>query len=192
MAASASPGDLASWRRQQRRRLLAARAAVTSEDRASWERQLAERLGAALHHRAGHVIGLYWPIRGEFDPLVLAADLVAAGRALALPAIIARDAPLDYHAWRPGDAMTTGAFGIPAPAAQSRVTPDIIVIPCLGFDAARFRLGYGGGYFDRTLAALSPRPFALGAAFEQGALATIFPQPHDIALDAIVTEARIL
>jgi len=192
MTASAVPGDLAIWRREQRRQLLAARAAASPQDRADWQRRLAARLGAALHHRIGRIIGLYWPVRGEFDPLVLAADLVAAGRTLALPAIIAKDAPLDYRAWRPGDAMMTGEFGIPAPAAPARVTPETLVIPCLGFDAARYRLGYGGGYFDRTLAALAPRPFALGAGFEQGALATIFPQPHDIALDAIVTEARII
>jgi 5-formyltetrahydrofolate cyclo-ligase len=192
MAASAIPGDRAAWRREQRKRLLAARAAAAPEDRAQWERQLAERLGAALHRRIGRIIGLYWPVRGEFDPLILAADLIAAGRALALPAITAKDAPLDYRAWRPGDAMIAGAFGIPAPAAPARITPDIIVVPCLGFDSARYRLGYGGGYFDRTLAALTPRPIALGAAFEQGALATIFPQPHDIALDAIVTEARVV
>jgi 5-formyltetrahydrofolate cyclo-ligase len=190
--AGAIPGDIATSRREQRRQLLSARAAASPQDRADWERGLAGRLGAALQRRMGPVIGLYWPIRGEFDPLGLAADLVAAGRALALPAIVAKDAPLDYRAWRPGDAMMAGEFGIPAPATPARVTPDIIVIPCLGFDAARYRLGYGGGYFDRTLAALTPRPFAFGAAFEQGALATIFPQPHDIALDAIVTETRMI
>ncbi|HEX7968557.1 MAG TPA: 5-formyltetrahydrofolate cyclo-ligase, partial [Stellaceae bacterium] len=87
--------------------------------------------------------------------------------------------------------MESGAFDIPAPKARQVVRPDILVVPLVGFDAANYRLGYGGGYFDRTLAALDPRPVTVGAGFEASRIATIFPQPHDIALDYIVTEAQL-
>ena len=85
--------------------------------------------------------------------------------------------------------MATDHHEIPVPAGDERIEPDLILVPLNVFDGAGFRLGYGGGYFDRTLAALSPRPFAIGVGLQAAQVATIFPQPHDIAMDAIVTEA---
>jgi 5-formyltetrahydrofolate cyclo-ligase len=190
MAADAFPRDIAAWRREQRARLMAMRAGAAPEQRSAWEGALRERLAVQLAASRGAIVGLYWPVRGEFDPLPLAAPLLAQGRSLALPTITAKAAPLEYRPWQPDDAVVDGAFGIPVPNTILTVMPDIILVPCLGFDLARFRLGYGGGYFDRTLAAPGSRPVAIGAAFELGALATIYPQPHDVALDAIVTERR--
>jgi 5-formyltetrahydrofolate cyclo-ligase len=94
-----------------------------------------------------------------------------------------------FRAWSPECAMSEGLYGIPVPQGTDEVRPDLVLLPLVGFDAARFRLGYGGGYYDRTLAGLAPRPRTIGIGFELARLATVHPQPHDIALDAIVTEA---
>lgn len=108
---------------------------------------------------------------------------------LCLPVVVTRQAPLEYWRWAPGEATVPGFWNIPVPAHRDRVMPDLILAPLVGFDRARYRLGYGGGYFDRTLAALPQRPFVVGVGYQFGALETIFPQPHDIAMDAIATDA---
>jgi 5-formyltetrahydrofolate cyclo-ligase len=87
--------------------------------------------------------------------------------------------------------MDVGVYDIPFPKARDILLPDLVLAPPVGFDAARYRLGYGGGYFDRTLAVLQPRPFAIGVGFELGRLTTVYPQPHDLAMDAIVTEVGV-
>lgn len=179
------------WRRRERRRLLASRLALAPEERQSCWAITEERLERLLAQLPGGTIGLYWPIKGEFDPLPLARRLSDANRLVALPAAPAPHAALEYRAWRPGDAMAEGRHGIPEPRERKIVQPDILVVPLLGFDEARYRLGYGGGYFDRTLAVLQPRPVTIGVGLEQALLATIYPQPHDIALDFIVTEALL-
>ncbi len=187
-----NPGaDTTLWRRQQRDRLIAARMAIGVELHRRWSDDIARRLAALLERVPGCVVGLYWPHKAEFDPRALAQGLIAQGRSVALPAIIDRRGPLEYRAWDRDAEMETGSFGIPAPKRRVAVRPDIIVTPLVGFDAANYRLGYGGGYFDRTLAALDPRPVTIGAGFELSRLATIFPEPHDIALDYIVTEAGL-
>src|SRR5262249_39545202 len=101
---------------------------------------------------------------------------------------IEKNRPLEFHAWRPGDAMAMGVFDIPVPASARPAQPDTLLVPLLGFDEHGHRLGYGAGYYDRTLAALTPRPQAIGVGFALGKLATIFPQPYDRPMDLIVTE----
>ena len=101
-------------------------------------------------------------------------------------------APLVFRRWTPETRMVRGDWNIPVPPPEAEaLTPDITLAPVMGWDGACYRLGYGGGYFDRTLAALSPRPFTIGIGFQSARLATIYPQPHDIPLDVIVTEAGI-
>lgn len=181
--------DLEEWRRAERRRLIALRQALDPAERQRRSAAIEARLVTLLALLPAGTVGLYWPVKGEFDPLPLAERLNKDGRSLALPAIAAPDAPLEYRRWRPGAAMEKGRFGIPEPQTGETVRPDIMLVPLLGFDAARHRLGYGGGYFDRTLAALDPRPVTIGVGFEAGRLATVQPQPHDAVLDFIVTEA---
>jgi 5-formyltetrahydrofolate cyclo-ligase len=181
--------DLEAWRRGQRKRLVAERQALAPEEKQRRSAALEARLVQRLSRLPAGTIGLYWPIKGEFDPRPLGERLSREGRSLALPAVTAPDAPLEYRPWRPGAALVKGRHGIPEPEPGQAVKPAIVLVPLLGFDAARHRLGYGGGYFDRTLAALRPRPIAIGVGFELGRLATIDPQPHDAALDFIVTEA---
>jgi 5,10-methenyltetrahydrofolate synthetase len=117
--------------------------------------------------------------------------LRAAGATAALPVVAGKGQPLAFREWHPGVAMRSGALGIPAPVDTPLVVPDAALVPLVAFDAQGFRLGYGGGFFDRTLAALARRPLAIGVGFEVQRLPTIHPQPHDIPMDFIVTEADV-
>jgi 5,10-methenyltetrahydrofolate synthetase len=120
------------------------------------------------------------------------ADLHAAGATVALPLVEVKHAPLVFRRWTPETRMVRGDWNIPVPPETAApVTPEITLAPLMGWDPAGYRLGYGGGYFDRTLAALSPRPVTIGVGFQAARLDTIHPQPHDIALDVIVTEAGL-
>lgn len=133
-------------------------------------------------------MGVYWPIRGEPDLRDAYAALSAQGIALALPVTVEKNAPLRFAAWKPGDVTARDAMGIAIPeAAAPFVEPDVLLIPCVGFNSTRVRLGYGGGFYDRTLAKV-PRPRTVGVAYALG-LAQFEAEPHDIALDAILTEA---
>ena len=114
------------------------------------------------------------------------------GGASALPVVVQRHAPLTFRRWRRGDALEPGVWNIPVPADGAIVTPDIVIAPVVGFDPACFRLGYGGGFFDRTLAALPRRPRIVGVGYARQEIRTIFPQAHDVPMDMIVTEAGIV
>ena len=105
--------------------------------------------------------------------------------------MVARGAPLEFLEWYPGVEMTAGAYGLPVPAATARVVPDALLIPVVGIGERGDRLGYGGGFFDRTLAALTPRPLAIAIGFELSRVPSTEPQPHDVPMDFVVTEAAI-
>ncbi len=106
--------------------------------------------------------------------------------------VVEKGAPLVFREWRPGIRMVPGIWQIPVPADGPAVAPDLVWVPLLGFDSAGYRLGYGGGYYDRTLGRALPRPLAIGIGYERVRLASIQPQPHDIPMDAIVTEAGVV
>jgi 5-formyltetrahydrofolate cyclo-ligase len=180
-------------RRAERGRLLAARDAAEPDMRARWSSSITASLLTLLVPFTGRILGFYWPHRSEYDPLAVANAVIAAGGKCALPVVVERRAPLEFREWHPAVEMMPGklSYGIPHPVGGDAVIPDIALIPLVGFDAKGYRLGYGGGYFDRTLAALNPRPRTIGVGFELGRLSTIDPQPHDIPFDAIVTEAGI-
>ena len=183
--------EVEDWRRQERKRLIAARMALDPELHRQWSLAIAGELAALLASYGGLVLGFYWPVRAEFDPRPLADRLVGQGANLGLPAIVDRGRPLEYRLWRPGMAVTEGLHGIAAPEPGQPVQPGLVLAPLVGFDGENYRLGYGGGYFDRTLAALQPRPVAIGIGFEAARLPTVFPQPHDAPMDLIVTEAGV-
>jgi 5-formyltetrahydrofolate cyclo-ligase len=179
------------WRRGERQRLLALRTGVPAAERLRWGEAVAATLWDVLGERAPPILGIYWPFRAEFDPRPLLDRLLAAGSAVGLPAVIDKKGPLEYRAWRPGEPLADGVWNIPVPERRDIVVPDAVLAPLVGFDRACYRLGYGGGYFDRTLAALRPRPFAIGVGFELSRLETIHPQPFDVPMDVIVTEAGL-
>ncbi len=181
---------LKTWRRGERERLLALRQAVPPEERRAMGERIAARLRSALAARPGP-LGVYWPFRAEFDPRPLIDWAVADGRIVALPVVVDRKGPLEYRAWKPGEKLVDGVWNIPVPERRELVVPATVLAPLVGFDRDCYRLGYGGGYFDRTLAALQPRPYAIGVGFAFQEIATIHPQDFDVAMDAIVTEAEL-
>jgi 5,10-methenyltetrahydrofolate synthetase len=187
-----SPDEVKLWRRAERERLLAARLAVPVEQR----QRAAEAVGAAVRGlgrlKPGIVLSFYWPMKGEMDFRSFATALHGDGVRLALPVVATPRAPLEFRIWGPGAEMERGIWNIPQPAVRDTVVPDVALAPVVGFDRSCYRLGYGGGYFDRTLAALGARrPFVIGVGLAMQEIASIHPQPHDIALDVIVTEQSV-
>lgn len=183
--------ELKAWRRWERQRLLALRTAVPPVERRLWGSEIETKLRALLLERPVSILGAYWPFQAEFDPRTLIEWVIAQGFGVALPAVVDKKGPLEYRAWRPGEALVDGVWNIPIPEIRQVVVPQAVLAPLVGFDRQCYRLGYGGGYFDRTLAALSPRPLAVGVGFEISRIETIFPQSFDIPMDVIMTEARI-
>ena len=182
------PVEVKAWRRAERERLIAWRMALPPAVRREAGERIAASVCEILAGRPG-VLGIYWPFRAEFDPRPLVDSLVAEGRAVALPVVIDKKGPLEYRAWAPGDPLVAGVWDIPIPERRDIVTPSAVLAPLVGFDAAGYRLGYGGGYFDRTLGSLDPRPLAIGVGFAAQRIETIHPQSFDIPMDWIVTEA---
>jgi 5-formyltetrahydrofolate cyclo-ligase len=180
------------WRKAERDRLVAARLALPRAERERANASISVTLEPLTHRRGGRLIGFYWPFKGEFDPRPLARRLAGQGVRFALPAVVDKGAALEFREWRPGIRMVPGIWQIPVPAEGPPVAPDLVWVPLLGFDSAGYRLGYGGGYYDRTLGRATPRPFAIGIGYERVRLPSIRPQPHDIAMDAVVTEAGVV
>lgn len=131
-------------------------------------------------------LGVYWPIRCEPDLRAAYAELASRGVQLALPMVVARDAPLQYACWRPGELLVKDSMGVMVPKAVRVIQPDALLVPCVGFNAGNIRLGYGGGFYDRTLAA-KPRPLCAGIAYA-ASRCDFDSDAHDVALDAIITE----
>ena len=174
-----------------RKELLATRHGITPEQKEQWDAAIGARILQWWRSQEEHgatLLGVYWPLRGEPDLHPAYARLAACGVQLALPVVLARDAPLGFAYWNPGEAMQRDAMGVAIPAlARTAPVPDALLVPCLGFNGAGYRLGYGGGYYDRTLA-LAARPATAGVAYAcQGA--SFDAAAHDVALDVILTEA---
>jgi 5-formyltetrahydrofolate cyclo-ligase len=155
---------------------------------------LSRRLLDMLRHHAPRRVGFYWPLEGEFDARGAIATWLAldAAREASLPVVTQRDAPLAFHAWTPTMPMEIGEHRIPVPAKARDVMPELVFVPCVGFDEDGYRLGYGGGYYDRTLAgwrAAGVVPVAIGIAYEACKTDTLPREPHDLPLDAIITDA---
>jgi 5-formyltetrahydrofolate cyclo-ligase len=183
---SGSWEDIKAWRKQQREALIKARPQDPNERRLR-SAPILERLSAELD--AGPLIlGIYWPFRSEIDVRELAHRHIEAGGVVALPVVVEKHAPVEFWRWRPEVPMSRGLFNIPIPGERDVVAPELLIVPLVGFDRAGYRLGYGGGYYDRTLAAAQPRPLTIGIAFAESELATIHPQPHDIPMSRIITD----
>ncbi len=183
--------EIQAWRKAERARLIESRMAAPLVERRAWSAAIERDLERLIGERAPRAIGFYWPFKAEFDPRPLVRRLLEAGVHAALPVVLAPKMAMEFRLWTPETTMEIGVYDIPFPQPRNVVAPDLVLAPLVGFDAARYRLGYGGGYFDRTLAALQPRPFAVGIGFELGRLVTVYPQEHDRAMDALVTEAGV-
>jgi len=182
----------ASDRGAARRALRERRDAIAAGERNEADRAIRERLRQAVRELRPAALAAYWPMRGEPDVIELLSAWHEEGIVVALPRVVAPDAPLRFECWRPGLRLVSGVFGTSEPPAGERpVSPDLLVMPCLGFDAHCYRLGYGGGFYDRTLAAL-PGARAIGVAYDECEMRAFAAQPHDRPLDAVVTQARLL
>ncbi len=148
---------------------------------------------AALGRRRPGVLAIYKALGAELDPRPLADTLAKTGWTIALPAVVAEAAPLAFRVWSPGQPLVHDLAGLPAPsAAADDVSPDLVMVPLLAFDAAGGRLGQGGGHYDRTMAALRNRPSSppfVGMAYSGQQVAALPREPHDQPLDGILTEA---
>jgi len=178
--------DNTAWRRDLRREMVTRRAALSDAEYAALSARIVVQARAALP--APSVAAFCWPIKHEPDVRALLAAWAQAGVRTALPVVIGEGQPLAFREWTPATTLAPDRYGIPTPTTGEWLTPDLILLPLNGFDAAGYRLGYGGGYFDRTLAALAPRPLAVGVGFEINRVDSIRPAAHDQRLDWIVTE----
>ncbi len=172
-----------------RKALRARRAAIDPAQMRNWDAHIGKQLIAwwSAQAQARATLGVYWPLPGEPDLQGAYAHMAQAGVALALPVVHERDAPLRFARWVPGEEMVKDSMGVAVPLALRWTDlPAYLIVPCLGFNAAGFRLGYGGGFYDRTLAAM-PRPQTVGVAYSCQ-LCAFRSDAHDIALDTILTE----
>jgi 5,10-methenyltetrahydrofolate synthetase len=170
---------------------LAARMALGQDAHAALSTRIEAHLAALLAPLPPQTLAFCAPVRGEFDARPLASRLLERGWRTAMPVVVAAATPMVFRQWTPSSAMALDRHDIPIPRDGTELIPGIVLLPLVAFDPQGFRLGYGGGYFDRTLAQLVPRPLAIGVGFELGRVRDIRPQPHDIRLDAIVTEAGV-
>jgi len=150
--------------------------------------------------RPDTVIGAYWPIKGEFDPLPALHRWKEDGelieqqqlRKIGLPVVDKVHKTMRFHAWYPGCPMEEDAYGIPKPKDTEVITPTLIFVACVGYAPGGYRLGYGGGFYDRTLASLNPRPFTVGLGFGTDFLPDFEPEPHDLPMDAILNDHGVV
>jgi 5,10-methenyltetrahydrofolate synthetase len=181
-----------------RQRLLLAR--LHMSDRLARSTALQEVMRVWLLERTDTVIGAYWPIKGEFDPLPALHRWKEDGelldeprrRRIGLPVVDKTFGTLTFHAWYPGCPMAEDAYGIPKPRDTERLTPTLLFVPCVGYGPGGHRLGYGGGFYDRTLAALQPRPYTVGLGYTNGFVADFAPEAHDQPLDAILNDNGVV
>ena len=162
-----------------------------------WREELLQRVMRVwLIERPDTVIGAYWPIKGEFDPLPSLHRWKEDGelldqpqrRRIGLPVVNKVHKTLTFHAWYPGCPMEEDAYGIPKPKDTELIVPTLLFVPCVGYGPGGYRLGYGGGFYDRTLASLQPKPFTVGLGFTVGFVDDFSPEPHDVPLDTILNE----
>jgi 5,10-methenyltetrahydrofolate synthetase len=164
--------DVARWRKVERERLIAARRALTEEYRREQTLAIARAVERILATLALPTLSVYWPIRAEPDLRPWMGTLLRQGMRVALPVAIALGQPLVFRKWRPHARLARGLWNIPYPADGAEVVPNVVIAPLVGFDPQCYRLGYGGGFFDRTLAALLPKPVAIGVGYSSAALST--------------------
>lgn len=176
------------WRKARREELIGCRAAREAPARRQLGLPVLKYLFHSIDVSSCPVLGIYWPIRGEIDLREIARRHVAAGGVVALPVVVQKAAPVEFWRWQPGVALRRGLWNIPIPRERRPVEPNVLIVPLVGFDASRYRLGYGGGFYDRTLAAAAPRPRTIGVGLADAELPTIYPQSHDIPMDVIVTD----
>ena len=182
---------LLQWRKGERERLLAARLALEPATLDAWRHSIDTALERAFPGLAGKTLALCWPIKNEYDARHLASRLRSRGARTALPVVVARGVPLAFREWHPGVKLAEGALGIPYPVGTEELVPEVVLLPMNGWDMHGYRLGYGGGFYDRTLAALGSVATA-GVGYSFCEVTGFAPDPHDHPLQRIVTDREVL
>jgi 5-formyltetrahydrofolate cyclo-ligase len=185
------PASLKTWRRAERERLIATRAALSPEVLDTWRRRIDGFLERSFPGLTRCRLAFCWPIKGEYDARHLARTLRDRGALTALPVVVAPRTPLIFREWHPGVRLERGALDIPYPVGSEEVVPDAVLLPMNGWDRQGYRLGYGAGFFDRTLASLAKKPLTIGISYELAKLDTIRPQSWDLPMDYVVTERGV-
>ena len=185
------PDQLKAWRKSERQRLIAARASLDAPTLEKYRHRLDAHLARSFPGLASAKLAFCWPIKGEYDARHLVRTLRERGALTALPVVVAPKQPLVFREWHPGVEMAMGPLEIPYPVNSQEVVPDAVLLPMNGWDTAGFRLGYGAGFFDRTLSNLSRKPTVIGVTYEMAKMETIHPQSWDIPADWVVTERGV-
>ena len=185
------PERLKLWRKQQRERLVAARLALAQDELDAWRARIDGFIERSFPGLARCRMAFCWPVKNEYDARHLVRTLRSRGALTALPVVVAPRQPLIFREWHPGVRLATGALDIPYPVDSPQVTPEAVLLPMNGWDRQGYRLGYGGGFFDRTLASLAKKPLTIGIAYEFARLDSIEPQSWDIPMDYVVTEKGV-
>jgi 5,10-methenyltetrahydrofolate synthetase len=187
--------DLKSWRKSQRTRLMTARMTLAHDSLESFRKSIDASIERSFPGLARCRLAFCWPIKNEYDPRHLAKTLRDRGALTALPVVVAPKQPLAFREWHPGTELAKGPLDIPYPVNSPEVIPEAVLLPMNGWDAQGYRLGYGGGFFDRTLESLQKtpagKPVVIGVTYELARLDTIHPQPWDIPMDYVVTERGV-
>lgn len=180
--------EVKAWRRVERDRLIAAREALDAVTLELLRQRIDAHLWRSFPGLAAATLAFCWPIRREYDARRLAQRLRECGAVTALPVVVAPRQPLVFREWHPGVPLASGPLGIPYPVGSDLVVPTAVLVPMNGWDEAGYRLGYGGGFFDRTLASLTRKPVVIGVSYELARMKTILPQSWDVPMDWVVTE----
>ena len=186
------PTELRAWRKGERTRLIEARMAMPLEQHRDASDAITAELMRSFAPSSFGLWGGYWPFRREYDVLPFLREAIASGREAALPVVVEKNQPLEFRRWTPQTRMEAGVWNILHPAEGSPVWPTALLVALVGFDEDGYRLGYGSGYYDRTLAIFADKPVTIGVGFEVGRMKTIHPHPLDIPMDYIVTERGLV
>ena len=186
-----NPAELKDWRKANRERLIAARMALPATTLEEYRQRIDRSLELSFPGLARSRLAFCWPIKHEYDARHFARTLRERGALTALPVVVAPKKPLVFREWHPGVKLAVGALNISYPVDSPEIQPNAVILPMNGWDAQGYRLGYGAGFFDRTLASLAQRPVVIGVSYELARLETIFPQEWDIPMDYVVTERGV-
>ena len=183
--------ELRTWRNTERERLIAERERLDPATLERLRRHIDAHLERSFPGLAAAKVAFCWPVRGEYDARLLTRTLRERGAVTALPVVVGPGQPLAFREWHPGVMLASGPLGIPYPVDSEPVVPTVALLPMNGWDGAGYRLGYGAGFFDRTLASMSKPPAAIGIGYELARVRTIRPQDWDIPMDWVVTERGV-
>lgn len=182
---------LKTWRKAERKRLIEARLGLDAATLERWRRRMDGYLERSFPGLAKARLAFCWPIKNEYDARHFTRTLRERGALTALPVVVAPRTPLIFREWHPGVELAKGALDIPYPVNSPEMTPEAVLLPMNGWDSKGYRLGYGAGFFDRTLARLAKKPVVIGVSYEQARMETIHPQPWDVPVDYLVTERGV-